>query len=122
MPALIPVTTAGTPEEGAPPPDRVLEGAPRNRTWNAYETPDGRFFSGIWESEPGKWRIEYTEAEFCHILEGESRIAGEDGTLVTVRAGDAFVIPEGFKGTWEVVTRTRKHYAIHLPPENSQED
>ena len=115
MPKLIPVTAAMTPETGAPAPDRVIAGHPQNRTWNAYETPDGRFFSGIWESDPGAWRIEYTEAEFCHILEGESRITGDDGAAMTVRAGDAFVIPTGFKGTWEVVTRTRKHYAIYLP-------
>jgi uncharacterized cupin superfamily protein len=115
MPKMIAVTTEGMPETGAPAPDRVLEGAPANRSWNAYETPDGRFFSGIWESDPGKWRIEYTEAEFCHIIAGVSRIAGDDGTIREVRAGDAFVIPSGFKGTWEVVEQTRKHYAIYLP-------
>ncbi len=115
MPKLIPVTATETPETGAPAPDRVIAGHPQNRTWNAYETADGRFFSGIWESDPGAWRIEYTEAEFCHILEGESRITGDDGGVMTVRAGDAFVLPIGFKGTWEVVTRTRKHYAIYLP-------
>lgn len=115
MPKPIPVTTDDAPENGAPPPERLLSGMPSTRTWNAYETPDGRFFAGIWEADPGKWRIDYTEAEFCHILDGESVIAAEDGTQFTARAGDAFVIPPGFKGTWEVVTRTRKHYAIYLP-------
>lgn len=115
MPKLIHVNTAATPEPSAPAPDRVVAGHPQNRTWNAYETPDGRFFSGIWESDPGAWRIEYSEAEFCHILEGESVITDASGAATTVRAGDAFVIPPGFKGTWEVVTRTRKHYAIYLP-------
>lgn len=115
MPKLISITTKTAPETGTPPPERVLAGSPVNRTWNAYETPDGRFFSGIWESDPGTWRIEYTEAEFCHILDGESRIADADGAVTTVRAGDAFVIPAGFIGTWEVVTRTRKHYAIYQP-------
>lgn len=115
MPKMISVTAAGMPEPGVPAPDRVLAGTPHNRTWNAYETPDGRFFSGIWESDPGKWRIEYTEAEFCHILSGVSRIAGDDGSAREVRAGDAFVIPPGFAGTWEVIETTRKHYAIYLP-------
>lgn len=119
MPSLIHIDTRGEPETGAPAPDRVVSGKPRNRTWNAYETDDGHFFSGIWESDPGSWRIEYEEAEFCHILEGESRISDEEGHVTTVRAGDAFVIPTGFKGTWEVVTRTRKHYAIYLPGETA---
>ncbi|PKL07489.1 MAG: cupin, partial [Spirochaetae bacterium HGW-Spirochaetae-7] len=61
------------PEKGAPDPARLLSGKPENRVWNLYTSPDGKFFSGIWESEPGAWRIEYTEHEFCHILEGVSR-------------------------------------------------
>ena len=113
MTALIPVNTAATPETGAPAEGRVLEGKPVSNTWNVYASADNKFFSGIWESEPGKWRIEYTEHEFCHIIEGESVIADEAGTETRVRAGDAFVIPAGFKGTWEVVTKTRKHYAIY---------
>jgi uncharacterized cupin superfamily protein len=35
------------------------------------------------------------------------------GEPMTVRQGDAFVIPAGFKGVWEVIERTRKHYAIY---------
>ena len=113
MTALIPVNTAANPEPGEPAPDRVLAGNPVSRTWNAYESGDGKFFSGIWESEPGKWEIHYTEHEFCHILEGESIIADEAGKETRVQTGDAFVIPAGFKGTWEVVRTTRKHYAIY---------
>lgn len=115
MTKLIAVTTKSAPETGAPPPDRVRSGHPQNRTWNAYETPDGKFFSGIWESDAGSWAIDYTEAELCHIIEGESHLTDADGTVTTVRKGDAFVIPAGFKGLWEVVTRTRKHYAIYIP-------
>ncbi|ABS63895.1 protein of unknown function DUF861 cupin_3 [Parvibaculum lavamentivorans DS-1] len=112
--ALIPFAIAGlAPEKGAPAPDRIVSGTPESRTWNLYASPDGKFFSGIWESEPGAWRIHYTEHEFCHILEGESRIAEDGGKTVTLKAGDAFVIPAGFTGTWEVVTRTRKQYAIY---------
>lgn len=102
------------PEKGAPDPARVLSGKPDNRVWNLYTSPDGKFFSGIWESEPGASRIEYTEHEFCHILDGVSRIVpAGGGEPMTVQKGDAFVIPAGFKGVWEVIERTRKHYAIY---------
>lgn len=112
--ALIPFDIAGlAPETGAPDPARIVSGQPQNRVWNLYASPDGKFFSGIWESEPGAWRIAYTEHEFCHILEGESRIVEDGGKTMTVKPGDAFVIPAGFTGIWEVVTRTRKHYAIY---------
>jgi uncharacterized cupin superfamily protein len=115
MPKLTAITTQAEPETGAPRPERILTGNPQNRSWNSFATDDSRFFAGIWEAEPGSWAIEYTEAEFCHIIEGESRITDADGVVTYVRAGDAFVIPSGFKGVWEVVTRTRKHYAIYEP-------
>src|SRR5690554_4864344 len=111
---LIPFDLSGlTPETGAPAKDRVVKGNPTNRSWNLYSSADGKFFSGIWESEPGAWRIHYTEHEFCHIIEGVSRLTSDEGTSRTVKAGDAFVIPAGFTGVWEVVERTRKHYAIY---------
>ena len=75
----------------------------------------GRFSSGIWQSEIGKWRIAYTEEEYCRILEGTSIISDAQGAEVTVAAGESFVIPRGFSGTWEVVEPTRKIYAIYEP-------
>lgn len=114
MTPLIPFDLTGlTPEAGAPAPDRIVAGKPESLTWNFYASPDGRFFSGIWESGPGAWRIAYTEHEFCNILEGVSRITPDGGETVTLRPGDAFVIPAGFTGIWEVVVRTRKQYAIY---------
>ena len=113
-PPLIPFDITGLrPDKGAPPAERVVSGKPESLTWNLFTSPDGKFFSGGWEGGPGAWRIHFTEHEFCHILEGVSIIKADDGTEMTVRAGDAFVIPAGFKGTWEVVERTRKHYAIY---------
>ena len=105
--------TGLAPEADAPAPERIISGTPTNNSWNLYTSADNRFFSGIWESEPGCWKIIYDEDEFCHILEGESIITGNDGESFTVRAGDAFVIPKGFEGTWNVVTRTRKQYVIY---------
>ena len=107
------IVAGGPPEEGAPPPDRVVSGTPASRTWNIEETEDG-LYAGIWQSTPGKWRIVYDEWEFCHILEGVSIIAEEGGEARTVRAGDSFVLRPGFRGTWEVVETTRKEYVIRV--------
>ena len=103
----------GEPEEGAPKPDRLISGAPTFRTWNVEEA-DGGLYAGIWEATPGKWRIEYDEWEFCHILAGVSVIAEDGGPAVTVKAGDSFVLRPGFKGSWEVLETTRKEYVIKL--------
>ena len=39
-------------------------------------------------------------------------LTNEAGQAQTFRTGDAFLIPNGFLGTWEVVETTRKHYVI----------
>ena len=115
MPAsFLKITTAGIePEPGAPAPDRLIEGDPKFRTWNTEER-DGGLYAGVWEATPGKWRIEYEEWEFCHILSGVSIITEDGGEGRTVRAGDSFVLRPGFKGSWEVLETTRKEYVIKL--------
>ncbi|HEY4192051.1 MAG TPA: cupin domain-containing protein [Mesorhizobium sp.] len=105
-------TGAAAPEEGAPAPDRLISGSPKFRTWNVEER-DG-LYAGIWEATPGKWRIEYEEWEFCHILSGVSILAEEGGETRTVQAGHSFVLRPGFKGSWEVVETTRKEYVVKL--------
>ncbi len=100
-------------EHGAPAAGRLISGNPKFRTWNVEEQPGG-LFAGIWEATPGKWRIEYDEWEFCHILSGVSVIAEEGGKARTVKPGDSFVLRPGFKGTWEVLETTRKEYVIRL--------
>ena len=94
-------------------PDKLIAGNPKQVVWNTYSAGEGRFFAGVWYSEVGKWRIRYTEEEYCHVLQGVSVITDAQGKAVTVSAGDRFVIPRGFTGTWEVVEPTRKIYVIY---------
>lgn len=101
-------------EECAPLPERILSGRPQFRTWNLEENAEGTLFAGIWESSPGKWRIEYDEWEFCHVLSGRSVICEDGGEEREVNAGDSFVIRPGFRGSWEVLETTRKEYVIKL--------
>lgn len=102
---------AGEPEHGAPELDRIVSGRPTHRTWNVEDDGKG-LYAGYWESTPGEWCVDYSEWEFCHIVSGHSVVTGEDGTVLDVKAGDAFVIRPGFKGTWRVVETTLKHYVI----------
>ena len=93
--------------------ERLLQGNPQLTVWQHYTDPTGQFGVGEWQGDVGCWRVQYTEEEFCQIIEGVSTITGDDGTAVTVRAGDRFVIPAGFRGTWQVLERTRKTYVIY---------
>jgi uncharacterized cupin superfamily protein len=93
--------------------EKLISGNPKQTVWQQYSDPTGKFFAGAWESEIGKWRIAYTEEEYCQILQGTSIISDADGNATTVRAGDRFVIPRGFVGTWEVLQPTKKLYVIY---------
>lgn len=111
----LPARDATAGEEYFVPPEKLLEGNPRQTAWLHYTDPSGRFLAGIWHSERGRWKITYTEQEYCRILEGVSVITDHHGVALTVRAGDEFVIPTGFSGTWEVVEPTRKRFVIYEP-------
>jgi uncharacterized protein len=106
---------AGDYEEYHLPPEKRLEGNPKQQVWLQYTDPSGKYFVGVWASEPGKWRIAYTEEEYCELLDGESIITDASGAAVTVTRGDRFVLPRGFEGTWEVVRPTRKNFVIYEP-------
>jgi uncharacterized cupin superfamily protein len=93
--------------------EKLISGNPKQTLWTQYTDATEKFFAGVWRSEPGKWNISYTEEEFCHMLEGLSVIESSDGEVLTVRAGDSFVIARGFVGTWEVVERTTKRFVIY---------
>jgi len=103
----------GAAEEYFLPPEKLPQGNPRQTVWMHYTDPSAKFMVGIWHSEPGRWTILYTEEEYCRILEGVSVLADQAGSQVTVRAGDEFVIPAGFSGTWEVLEPTRKRFVIY---------
>jgi uncharacterized cupin superfamily protein len=104
-----------TPDENIIAEDRVISGAPRTRTWNMEESPDGKLYAGIWEATPGKWRVSYDEWEYCQLESGVSVVTEDGGKAVTLKAGSSLVLRPGFQGTWEVLETTRKTYVIRLP-------
>jgi uncharacterized protein len=95
------------------PAEKLIEGNPQQSLWMHYTDPTGQFFTGIWHSEPGKWKIAYTEEEYCLMLAGTSIITDTAGVANTVTAGESFVMPKGFVGTWEVVEATTKRFVIY---------
>jgi uncharacterized cupin superfamily protein len=104
-----------TGESANPAPEKILAGIPRTRVSNQYADPSQQFFCGLWSSTAGKWRVRYTEYEFCVLMEGRLRIESLAGEKLDLRAGDAFVVPAGFEGIWEVIEPCKKWYAIFEP-------
>lgn len=97
--------------------ERVLAGDPHHKTRSQFEDADGRLVAGTWTSTPGKWVAFRDRDEFCYIVDGHVRLTDEDGHMREFKTGDAFLIPDGFRGTWEVVRTTTKHYVIRHHPD-----
>lgn len=95
------------------PAERILSGNPTQKVWPHYSNQSNEFHSGVWQADVGKWQVSFSEDEYCFILEGESVVTDAEGIANTVKAGDHFVIPAGFSGTWEVVKPTRKVYVCY---------
>lgn len=102
--------SGAAPVASRPPADRVVAGDPVFTVWEAEDL--GHLSCGMWQSTPGKWRVSYDEWEYCRIVGGLSVITEDGGAARIVRAGDAFVIRPGFRGTWEVLETTLKDYVV----------
>ena len=110
---LIPADPLASPGEVYFVPEhKRIAGNPQQTLWMHYTDPTKQFFVGMWRSEAGKWQVHYTEEEHCQMLEGVSILTSEDGEVVTLRAGDCFVVPRGFVGTWEVVECSTKRFVM----------
>ncbi len=92
--------------------DCVVEGDPNQVTQMHFESPDGKLVAGTWTSSPGKWHAFTDRDEFCIILSGHCKLISEAGETKTFKTGDAFLIPNGFQGYWEVIETTSKHFVI----------
>ncbi|MCQ4348847.1 cupin domain-containing protein [Pseudomonas stutzeri] len=113
---IVDFAQASTPTEHyRPAAEKVLAGDPEQSVRNHYASPCGQFSAGVWEGAIGQWQVDYSEHEYCEILQGVSVLRDRHGNAKTVRAGDRFVIPAGFSGTWEVLEPCRKVYVIFEP-------
>ncbi|KQP96629.1 cupin domain-containing protein [Methylobacterium sp. Leaf117] len=110
FPAVQPAATPYWPERAC-----ILSGKPQQTATYIYRSPDDLFAAGIWTCEPGKFRIDFGRAEFIQLIEGVVTVTDADGTVRTYRAGDAFVTPAGFSGTWDVIEPVKKHFTWYGP-------
>jgi uncharacterized protein len=99
-------------EISEPAADRLLAGQPELAVRNFFTDGSQQFFAGRWSATRGKWRVRYSENELCVMTAGRVIIESSDGERHSFGTGDAFVIPAGFSGTWEVLEDCAKIYAI----------
>jgi len=110
--AIVRLEGAVEPDLSEPPAERLISGQPELEVRNFFTDASQQFFAGRWAASRGKWRVRYTENELCVMTKGRVVIEGAQGERAVFGPGDAFVIPAGFVGTWEVLEDCAKIYAI----------
>jgi uncharacterized protein len=113
--AIVRLDTPLEADVSVPGADRLLAGAPEHRVWNYFTDTTQMFFAGRWSGTRGKWRVRYTENELCVMTAGRVVITSDTGESSAFGPGDAFVVPAGFSGSWEVLEDCAKVYAIFEP-------
>jgi uncharacterized cupin superfamily protein len=99
-------------EASSPAADRILSGDPRHQVTNYFSDDTQQFHTGVWSSTRGKWRIRYSESEFCCLTRGRVALENLGGQRWEFGPGEGFLVPAGFSGTWEVLEDCTKFYAI----------
>ena len=112
MTDIIDLSSTRAADESRPAADRLIAGDPRQSVANYFTDASDQFFAGRWSSSRGKWRIRYSESEFCVLTRGRVVLENSSGGRWEFAAGDAFVVPSGFEGSWEVTEDCTKFYAI----------
>ncbi len=92
---------------------RVIDGTPKSATKVLYTSADEKFCAGLYACTAGKWRVSYSEDEFCTLIEGSVTLSDENGASQTYSAPESFLIPSGFKGFWEPHGNLRKFFVIY---------
>ena len=69
----------------------------------------------MWESTSGEFQADTSGyIEFGFIVKGSVDIIDPDGTVHTLKEGDPFVMPDGYKGRWRIAEFVRKVYVVSV--------
>jgi len=80
----------------------------------------GEFSVYVYETEPGLLEFEeFPFDEFVQILSGTAVITDASGTSQTFNAGDSFIVPKGFSGTWEAQGEYREMFIMETESMNA---
>lgn len=109
------------PPEMVAPGQKKFAGAYRERI--AFSTADKEYTVRVWESGPGVLKTDdYPYDEYCLILSGRLKITNASGGSEEFGPGDSFMIPKGWRGTWDMKTSMKKIYIDLVPASATPRD
>lgn len=94
-------------------PAKIESGTPVQHGHIYDEAPAEGYSAGVWHCTefvdlPGNYSVD----EFMLVLEGRVVMGMPDGSDITVRPGEAFVIPRGLRCQWQMPEAVRKIFMI----------
>ncbi|WJS87126.1 cupin domain-containing protein [Paracoccus sp. TOH] len=96
-----------------------ISGDPFFGRWLQFEDRTGTVRSGVWEANKSVF-LDVMDGivEFCQIIEGEVTIKSlDDGSVQTMKVGDAFIMENGTRMEWTVDNYVKKNFVIVKIPE-----
>ena len=95
----------------------MVDGTAEEQGHIFFTNAAGNVNAGVWECTPCTERIrDYPFDQCCFVLEGSLTIIDQSGHCDTFKPGDAFIIPRGFNGDWQMTERY-KNFFITVEPE-----
>jgi uncharacterized cupin superfamily protein len=93
------------------PPETVLKGTTEHWQKELYR---GEVAVTIYESMPALLDVSdpFPYDEYVHVLEGEVTLTSLDGGKQTHREGDSFLVPKGWRGTWDMPVKYREMIVV----------
>lgn len=93
------------------PEDELLSEKQENWTKIVYH---GEVVVALYESTPALIAVNkpFPYDEFVYVLEGELILTHIDGNKQTFKAGDSFLVPKGFLGTWHMTKHFREMVVV----------
>jgi uncharacterized cupin superfamily protein len=93
------------------PPETVLKGT--NEHWQK-ELYRGEVAVTIYESMPALLDVSdpFPYDEYVFVLEGEVTLTSLEGSKQTHREGDSFLVPKGWRGTWDMPVKYREMIVV----------
>ena len=69
----------------------------------SLKSSDGKFASGMYKAGKSRFKItdSYGVDEFMFFLDGSVTLTSDDGSQMTINAGEAITIPKEWTGVWE---------------------
>lgn len=93
--------------------DTIIEGAAHPRAYTAYSDPSSVFTVGVWACDAGTLAIDGLAIdEACYLIDGEVIISDAHGNTERFVAGEAFLLKQGFVGTWHMPVPILKYNAM----------